>query len=104
MLYTTPLICAATAGHLELVKLLVDNNADIELASPEDNHTPLMAAALYGHDKIVDFLINKGAHVNARNDKNETALTWAAAEIERKLDRTNAYNAIICALKNGGAK
>lgn len=53
------LASAAAAGSLPLVKLLVENHADIDQFN---DLTPLIAAQFYGHEEIVDYLVQKGAN------------------------------------------
>lgn len=55
-----PLWCAAAAGHLNVVKLLVQNNANVN-STTKTNSTPLRAACFDGHLDIVQYLINSGA-------------------------------------------
>lgn len=61
----TLLITAAVNGHLEIVKLLVENNWIIDYSS--DGITPLYAAARNGHLEVVKYLLEKGARINARH-------------------------------------
>lgn len=49
---------AAIRGHLEIVKLLLKNGADIHITDDE----ALRRAAINGHYDIVDFLLYKGAN------------------------------------------
>ncbi|CAG5083128.1 Similar to CG6966: Protein fem-1 homolog CG6966 (Drosophila melanogaster), partial [Cotesia congregata] len=55
-----PLWCAAAAGHLALVKLLVKRGAKLN-ATTKTNSTPLRAACFDGHFEIVKFLVQHGA-------------------------------------------
>lgn len=55
-----PLWCAAAAGHLALVKLLVKRGAKVNSIT-KTNSTPLRAACFDGHMDIVTFLRNNGA-------------------------------------------
>jgi ankyrin repeat protein len=55
-----PLWCAAAAGHLALVKLLVKRGAKVNSIT-KTNSTPLRAACFDGHYDIVKFLVNNGA-------------------------------------------
>mmetsp|Transcript_36695 Transcript_36695/g.46263 ORF Transcript_36695/g.46263 Transcript_36695/m.46263 type:complete len:113 (+) Transcript_36695:145-483(+) len=41
------------------------------------NVTPLMAAAFSGHASVVRFLLDSGADIMAKNNSNESALSWA---------------------------
>lgn len=55
-----PLWCAAAAGHLSLVKLLVRRGAHVN-STTKTNSTPLRAACFDGHFEIVKFLVQHGA-------------------------------------------
>ena len=48
----TPLMEAATAGHTDIVKLLIEHNADVNAQSSSGN-TPLMYACGGGHAPVV---------------------------------------------------
>ena len=50
---------AAGNGHLEIVKILAENGANIDAENKYDN-TPLIWAALNGHFEVVRFLQDKG--------------------------------------------
>eukprot|EP00992_Anisonema_acinus_P008836 TRINITY_DN5014_c0_g1_i3.p1 TRINITY_DN5014_c0_g1~~TRINITY_DN5014_c0_g1_i3.p1 ORF type:complete len:470 (-),score=121.49 TRINITY_DN5014_c0_g1_i3:96-1505(-) len=66
MLYT-----AARAGHLELVKFLVDEkDCSVNKKNGENESTPLHGAAFGGHHQVVQFLVDSGAqlHANAYGD------------------------------------
>lgn len=60
----TPLLRAARKGHEAAVRLLLDNNANIEARSPS-NATPLMYACQELHPAIVDLLAMRGADIHA---------------------------------------
>ncbi len=65
-LVNKPLALACDSGNLEIVKLLVENGADINgLVSYDD--PPLIRAASAGHNDIVAYLIEQGADVNLPN-------------------------------------
>ena len=58
------LLCrAAGSGNLKLVKLLVDNGADIRLAT-EDGPTALYKAVSNGEEAVARFLLQQGADVD----------------------------------------
>lgn len=65
----TPLIAAAMAGNQEIVSILLQAGADIELQShpfPASTN-PLMAAAKAGYIDVVRQLLDAGADLNAKN-------------------------------------
>jgi hypothetical protein len=60
----TPLYWAADNGHFEVVKLLVERGADVNLGD-EFAETPLHRAVDNEHVQIAGFLLENGAYVNA---------------------------------------
>ncbi|KAK2583435.1 hypothetical protein KPH14_009413 [Odynerus spinipes] len=71
-----PLWCAAAAGHLSLVKLLVRRNANVN-STTKTNSTPLRAACFDGHYDIVKFLVHNGADIEVANRHGHTCLMIA---------------------------
>ena len=68
---------ACNGGHEEIVKILLDQGANIEDHN-ENGHTPLMEAASSGHVNIAKILLEKGAGINTHsNEFKESALTLA---------------------------
>ncbi|HUF77648.1 MAG TPA: ankyrin repeat domain-containing protein, partial [Thermoanaerobaculia bacterium] len=61
----SPLIQAADAGYLEIVRLLVEAGADVDLVVPGDEN-PLIRAAGSGHLEVVRLLLDRGADPNIR--------------------------------------
>ena len=59
----TALNYAAIYNNLDIVKLLVKADANLEIAN-EDGQTPLYSAVLHGNIEIVKFLIDSGANIN----------------------------------------
>ena len=59
----TLLIEAADNGHVDMVKLLIENGADVNLKG-EAWYGPLHAAAANGHIEVVKILLENGADVN----------------------------------------
>lgn len=55
-----PLWCAAAAGHLGIVKMLVRRFANVN-STTRTNSTPLRAACFDGHYEIVKYLVHHGA-------------------------------------------
>lgn len=55
-----PLWCAAAAGHLGIVKILIRHGANVN-STTRTNSTPLRAACFDGHYEIVKYLVKNGA-------------------------------------------
>jgi len=55
-----PLWCAAAAGHLDIVRLLIQKGANVN-STTKTNSTPLRAACFDGHFEIVQYLVQSGA-------------------------------------------
>ena len=72
----TPLHYAATRGRLDVMRLLLENYAYIDAASPNGS-TPLMMAAQYGTDEAVKLLLDEGADPLLKNQKNLSAIDFA---------------------------
>jgi ankyrin repeat protein len=72
----TPLSYAATRGHTDIVKYLLDHAAYIDAAAPNGS-TPLMMAAYFGYDSTVKLLLEEGADPKLKNAMGYTALTLA---------------------------
>lgn len=70
------LVAAARKGYLEIGKLLIQANSDVEFHD-RDDESPLMAAAKNGHLSFVQYLIEQGAQVDAVADGDGTALIHA---------------------------
>ncbi|KAK7456361.1 hypothetical protein VKT23_010608 [Stygiomarasmius scandens] len=77
---------AAYEGHLDVVKFLLENGADVNAMGEmgELFGTALQAAASQGHLDVVKVLLEKGADINAVGEFYGTALQ--AAALRRDLD------------------
>jgi ankyrin repeat protein len=62
----TPLHYAATKGHIEMMRLMIDNSAYLDAESPNGT-TPLMMAAHYGTPMAVKLLLEEGADPRIKN-------------------------------------
>jgi len=71
-----PLHYAATKGHVNVIRILLEHHAYIDAESPNKS-TPLMMAAMYGSPEAVKLLVDEGADVNLKNDKQMTAYDFA---------------------------
>ncbi|XP_037094837.1 ankyrin repeat and KH domain-containing protein 1-like [Pollicipes pollicipes] len=74
----TPLMEAATAGHVEVVRLLIKHKADVNAQSSSGN-TPLMYACSGGHVEVVRALLQAGANIEDANENGHTPLMEAAS-------------------------
>lgn len=76
---------AARNGNVELVKLLLDNGADID--ERIGSHTALHAAVAGGHFRIADLLLKKGASVNTDDGPTYHPRTPLTSAIEQLYER-----------------
>ena len=61
----TALHFAASNGHVDVAKVLIQNGADVNAVHNEVKRTALHHAAEYGHVDVAKVLIQNGADVNA---------------------------------------
>lgn len=71
-----PLHYAATHGHLDVMRLLLEHHAYIDAESPNGS-TPLMMAAGYGTPEAVQLLLDAGADPLLKNQLGLTAIDFA---------------------------
>jgi hypothetical protein len=69
------LYAAASAGHLQMIELFVENG--LELGQDVEDHS-MTIAAFEGHKDVVVYLLANGLDVNARGFEGRTALYSAA--------------------------
>ena len=89
---------AATGGHVERVRQLLADGANVDVRQAKFRGTPLQYAAKQGHGATVQTLLDNGASVDARDSHDRTPLIWAAMGghsdvIERLLDAGADINA-----------
>jgi len=74
----TALICAADAGAIDSVKLLLERGANPNSCTFEQHLCPLWYAAMKNHGDIAGLLIEKGAKLEELNGwGGSTVLAWA---------------------------
>lgn len=74
----------ASQGLTGLVKLLIDQGADVDIKDLTGD-TALIVVAGNGYIEIVRLLIDKGADVNLQNENGSTALMLASANGHREI-------------------
>jgi ankyrin repeat protein len=75
----TPMHAAASAGHANILSLLIEHGADMNGRGIDGGETPLHRASRAGKIEAGRFLIDHGADTEARNRENRTGLPTAAA-------------------------
>jgi len=72
----TALDAAVAGGHTEVVKVLLDHHASVNVRSAGGT-TPLQKAAQNGNLEVCKLLLEKGADLAARDDAGKTPLAYA---------------------------
>ncbi|KAL6814616.1 hypothetical protein V8C40DRAFT_107231 [Trichoderma camerunense] len=75
----TALLCAASQGHEAMVRLLLENGADVT-ASDNAGRTALSLAASNGHEAVVKLLLDNGADITTKDNAGRTAWCLAPAQ------------------------
>jgi ankyrin repeat protein len=79
--YYTPLFLAAKGNHIEVVKVLLSFNPDLEIQHDDDSYstgyTALTIATVNGYTDVVRLLLEAGANVNHRSKRNISTLQYA---------------------------
>lgn len=76
---TTPLILAVTINEVPLVKLFLDNGADVNIKNSEGTNALIeWAQSSISRLEIARILIEHGIDINAQDNKGKTALMYAA--------------------------
>lgn len=95
----TPIHYAATGGHVDVLHLLLDAHAYIDAESPNGS-TPLMMAAMYGSSDAVRLLLDAGADPTLKNSLGLTALDFALRA--NRPDAAEAIRSAVRKSKSGG--
>ncbi|CAE7422845.1 kidins220b [Symbiodinium sp. CCMP2592] len=113
----TPLMLASSLGRLQVVQLLLEAGAQVEL-DDSSRFTALMHAAYNGHAQVVQLLLESGSHLEDCDYEDSTALMFAAgfghAEVVKVLldagarkdacDIVSGHTALMRASINGHAE
>jgi ankyrin repeat protein len=78
---TTALMEAAWRNNVDIIKLLIDNGANVE-SKDEYGRTAFRNAISAKNIEIAELLLKRGANVNSKNRAGETALLEAVGHIE----------------------
>ena len=103
-----PLHLAALKGNKEIVQILLDNGANIDLkAKNKDEAPPLAWAAFFGQKDMVLLLIKSGAAMNVVDANRATPLdaadfAWELSRADKEKERIHMN--IITILKSNGGK
>ncbi len=79
----TPLMLAASAGHVETLKVLINKGATISLRN-KTSHTALMLAAKKGNLFALKILLENGADPKRRNSDGNDSITLARLAKQNK--------------------
>jgi ankyrin repeat protein len=80
---------ASDWGYLDIVKVLVENGADVNIQDKNGN-TALIYTSYYGYLEIVQHLIDKGVDINHQNKDG-----WAALQIAKKFNHIKLVNYLL---------
>lgn len=73
----SPIYYAAREGHLDIIKLLIEKGADINMTD-KFCESCIFYSAMNGHYEVTEFLIENGANINQEDKKRKTAIHFAS--------------------------
>lgn len=74
----SPLLWATRNGYEDVIRLMIDANAALEIRDKEEGATPLIWAARNGYTNVVNLLLERGCEINAKDNYGRTPLSLAA--------------------------
>ena len=107
---------AAKKGDVETIQFLLNQGIGVDLSDEQNlNQTALMVAAIYNQKEVITFLLKARAKVDLQDNAGNTALIYAAEQIEITkllveaganihLKNNNGYTALMFALRNRSRK
>jgi ankyrin repeat protein len=102
---------AAKEGHDNILKVLVEKNAAIEVTDERDR-TPITWAAKKGHENIVRILLKRNASTTKPDIEGNTPLMWAIDRrhdqivrmiMEKSIQENDTESAVLAAATTPGA-
>ena len=73
----TGLHYACRNGNIEVAQLLLDNKANMNMKTTDENETPITLACQESHLHIIKLLISRGCNINVSGAKGKTGLHYA---------------------------
>ncbi|CAH0050248.1 unnamed protein product [Clonostachys solani] len=80
-----PLVYASMHGNIEIARMLLVKNAEVNAFEPASGWNALMAAASSGHLELVELLLNHGADINLQGKGGSSPLGIAARQGNEKI-------------------
>ncbi len=78
---------------IKILRMLISENADLNVRSEESDETILMQAAYYGDKKVLELLLNAGADSSLKNEDGKTAFQMSDSEEIRSIfNRYGIFN------------
>jgi ankyrin repeat protein len=76
----TPVFVAARMGHVDMIKFLHENGANLHIVDNLGYNILLATLRGSGDTEIIDFILKKGVDINSRDYYNNNALNWGIIE------------------------
>ncbi|GBB96938.1 hypothetical protein RclHR1_02880004 [Rhizophagus clarus] len=76
---------ASDRGHLEIVKLLIEKGADVNIMSEEENETPLHYSCISEHLDCARYLYHHGANPLIKNAEDSVAFDYCNPQFKEEV-------------------